>query len=1455
MRRSFVFRLLSTLVTALLGAGMLATSANAVTNGSLVPDPKTNVPYVVSIWNNEKSNDYKEAEFTCTGTLIAPQVVLTAAHCVTLTTPYFVKVGAGAINDSTSFTAVSSVWVGDKYNSKTHENDIGLLKLVDRFEDIKFPTLASPATAKSINKYSKLRIFGWGMDQNKVYPELLSTSDLALQDALAIKTFGKSFNTKTMMAAGRKIVAENVWSGACYGDSGGPLLTEINGIIVLAGVTSWGSKFCLENKPSIFNRVSFYESQIKNGILALEAQSTVVNRTAPIATIEAELIGQAKPGNTLKCSPGTWKNAVSIQSTWISPARISGSVKADIEVLASDGGSVFKCEVIISSTKASVRRVLSATITGSATLAGNPVISGIPDRATFKSGTTARCEGWNWRTPVDSERVTWFTSPSYSPSVPVNGRQIGTGSSLTFSSSILKDENGRYLICQVTGVKDGFESHFVASKLITTPPSPTIYSVSVNASSLALGGSAYCTYNSYSDVETTQYEWGFESSSGYFSVFTGLSRGRIEITQNLIQQASGRALSCRVTLISSGGQVSKTASTYNTFENLPYTPNVAATISGTPVAGSTAYCNATSNNSYSVTTSYQWGKTSYSGSKSIEGQILGNSSYYTITSTSLSDLAGAYLTCVVTATNYVGNSSGASSIAIAASSVTLPTASAPTVYSQSPSTTSITVKIQIPSITAFNSTTMQAILNVINSPNCTNLQVQPSSTYDCSGLSANTSYIANISTSLKSGTGSTNRSSNLNFTTVGLSNSSLYVCGQSCTGTLTNSQLQYYLSDKRLIEASSAPGGPITSSTCTVSSCSPGTAPALPVACSTGSTERTNLTANVAAQISTQFRYCSAPTDTTAPIISDGTLARTGYAPIIPTSGAAGTSISVRFIASDNIGIRNTSVRLINPSNVVVATTSGSFIAGSVTDGVYAATLATALSGPVSGDTYQIQVQATDASGNSSIWFSLGSFTVSGLLSALTPTFDAPTPIATGFMVKINNYNSNFNWTTLVSAQSQPGATATISVTGLMTVTGMSAGTSATVTVSNTRTGYSPGTSSIVGSSSAVQVITPQFDSASFSPANISIVAGTSSSFSIRIKNTDQVVTSSCGLVASTGSPFVSSVSTMTRISGTLADGIWQCNFTVISSTAAGQARAFVNLLRSNDSWNYSFSGTEKLITITQPNVGDTQKPSITNGFVSTASPIIPGSLITSTFQVTDNVGVTSVGTYCSLSNNGGNNTIVIASGSGKQATLASGSLQSGNWSCNFNLPGDLALGSYGIYAEAIDAAYNWTSRLLIGSINVVAVVVTPVVLIDTELPNLYSNSMSITSASMSQGALGISTNSNFTVSFRATDNIGVTVANMVLDTSCCENVVQRIFLSTFANLISGTSKDGVYSATALFPKATEMQSLKQSWSQGGTEDSMKGCGRYYIRIMLSDAKNSTSWLTLGTIDVVKCTE
>ena len=1397
VNRRIKFKFVSSISLIATALSIFTSTAQAVTNGSLVPSPKDDAPYVVSIWNSENSNDYKDADFICTGTLIAPQIVLTAAHCTTYTTSYFVKVGAGALNDSTGFTAVTAVWPSPRYNPKTFVNDIGLLKLAERFENISFPTLANSFTAKKITKFSNLRIFGWGLDQNRNLADLLRTSNLLTQDASAVKTFGKDFNATTMISAGRRIPAENVWSGACNGDSGGPLLSTIDGINVIVGVTSWGAKRCLPNKPSIFARVSYYEKEVKKGIKDIEALSVSVSRTAPIAIEEPTITPENPiPGSKLKCSPGKWKNASSITTTWISPSRLLGSTSSEISVLSSDGGAEFKCEVVASIANASVRRVLRASIIGNSVLSGTPEIAGIDERVTIKPGQMAMCEGWNWKIPVDSERVTWFTSAASQPSVPVNGRQIGSGSSITFDSNMLKNENGRYLICQVTGVKNGFESHFTTSKYITTPSAPVLSSIYLNAYSLTNGSTATCEYKSSGEIDTTRIEWGYTSIAGYFTQYPGLSGSSIQINSRLAQEAAGKYLACKITLINSGGEVSKSANTSSSFERLPNTPTASTRISGAVVAGNTAYCSSNAGYVSGSTISFAWGKTSAGNSKFIERQVLSNNDYYTITSDTLSDLASAFLTCVVTVTNSVGSSSAASSIAIPATSVTLPTPSAPSVEAQTASNTSITTIIRIPSITGFNSSTMNAVLNVINSAGCSNLSITPDATYSCSGLSGNTTYTANISISAKTGistttrssnlsfttigltsvtlptpsapsveaqtasntsittiiripsitgfnsstmnavlnvinsagcsnlsitpdatyscsglsgnttytanisisakTGisTTTRSSNLSFTTIGLTNATLYVCGQSCSGTLTSLQMEYYLSDKRLTEASSAPGGPITSSTCVGSGCNSGTAPALPVSCSAGSSERTGIAANATAQITTQFRYCSAPTDTTAPIIGSGTLAYTGYAPIIPISGAAGASISVRFIATDNIGIANTSVRLINPGNVVVASASGSFIAGGTRDGVYSATIATASSGPLSGDVYQIQVQARDASGNSSAWFNLGSYTISSTGTGLTPTFGARTPDyhSPGFKYQIANYDPSYTWIVTSTVGS-----ASINSSGLASVINVAAKQSATLTVTTSKTGYTTASASVT----------------SVAPWDLS----------------DEIQTQN------------------------------------ITATLSGTTLT-VNVPNANGwTWGLNWDNTQQKTNITS-------FPYTLTGF-----------------------------------------------------------------STNKN-----------IQLYATDNLYNYGySRVFLPT------VITPPELSDTELPKLISNSGSVTSASMSQGALGISTNENFTVNFRATDDIGITFATMYLDTSCCENIVQQVFLSTSSNLISGTSKDGVYSATALFPGKSEMQSLRQSWSQGGSEDLMKGCGMYYIRIRLSDSKNSSSWLTLGTINVVKC--
>lgn len=1449
MNTDVKFKFVSLFSAIVLGTSILTTPALAVVNGQQVPDPKADAPYVVSIWNSD-TGDSKDASFECTGTLIAPQIVLTAAHCTTLATPYFVKVGATALRDNTAFIAVSGVWQSDRYkpqisNKNPPTNDIGLFKLTERFENIPFPTLASSVTAKKLNKYSKLNIFGWGRDQNRNFADLLRTSNLLLQDGSATKIWGKSFNIKSMISAGIKIKSENIWSGACSGDSGGPLISNIDGINVLVGITSWGAENCSPKYPSIFARASYYEKEIKTiGIPAVEARSVAVNRTAPIAIEEPELIGEAKPGNKLKCSPGKWSNAVSVQIRWESPARVFGSANSEISVLASDGGTEFKCVVLVSAAKTSVRRVLRVSITGSAVLASNPVIAGIVDRAPLKTGQTARCEGWNWRTPVDSERVTWFTSASSQPSVPVNARQIGSGASLTFDSNMLKDENGRYLICQVTGIQNGFESHFTASKYMTTPSAPTLSSVSINASSLTTGSGATCSFNSYGDVESTRVDWGYTAVSGYFTQYSGLSGERIQLTRDLVQQAAGKYLACRVTLSNSGGEVSKSANTYNTFASLPNAPIVSAYVSGSIIAGSTARCSASSSYDYGSNLTYAWGKTTSNGSRLIEGEVYSRSTSYTLTSSSLDNLAGTYLTCVVTLENDAGSVSSASSISIPNNKITIPQPTAPIVETQIASSTSISVKIRVPTISGFDGSKMVARLNVVSAPNCTNLTVTPGSTYDCAGLSANATYTANVSVSSSSGQLVTNTSSNVSFTTIGLGS----------------------------LQTPAAPTfTPISPTEVRV---------ALPGI--------TGFNANtMSAQLYIYYQ----------------------------------TSLSAR-------GIDGSASTIVVKELASGKTLTGYIVLRSLTDG-------------------------------SEVRSAVVTFTLPTDSSALNPTFSTVTSINNGFTFQITNYNSAYTWSTYVEASSQPGAGAIISSSGLVTVSGMTSGASATIIVRTSRTGYEPGTNLIAGTalssaSNQLKIISVGPDSDGITNIGVCFtdpsvlsgnvtynISGASSGSFLKHSGTPacpSFASGSTGLrlspdtsynysatASNNGINYSATLSFRTPAATTLPGLTPSFGARVADTYSGGFKYQITNydpsyiwaVTATSGSASISSSGLLSVISVPAKQSATltvtTRKTGYNPGSASITS-VSPWDL--SAEIQTQNITATLSGTTLTVNvpDAKGWTWTLIWDGYVQRTGITSFPYVVDGFSINKNIqlaatdnlqnygysrvflptlvsawtpPANLSTPIYDDTYTRICLTQNWTNcgnwtihnevgtvvNRLVGPIpftfcqtsGVNVCSGTPkgyAVLtgqyyapVDIELPKLISNSGSVTSASMSQGALGISTNSSFTVNFRATDDIGVTVANMVLDTSCCENIVQQIFLSTFANLISGTSKDGVYSATAFFPGKTEMQSLKQSWSQGGSEDSVKGCGKYYIRIKLSDAKNSTSWLTLRTIDVVRCSE
>jgi subtilisin-like proprotein convertase family protein len=94
--------------------------------------------------------------------------------------------------------------------------------------------------------------------------------------------------------------------------------------------------------------------------------------------------------------------------------------------------------------------------------------------------------------------------------------------------------------------------------------------------------------------------------------------------------------------------------------------------------------------------------------------------------------------------------------------------------------------------------------------------------------------------------------------------------------------------------------------------------------------------------------------------------------------------------------------------------------------------------------------------------------------SSLTPSFAAPVATSDGFTVQVSNYDDNYSWAVTSTAGS-----ASINTSGLVTLTGLTPGQSATATVTTTRAGVDDGSADVTGSASVGDALTPSFDTPS----------------------------------------------------------------------------------------------------------------------------------------------------------------------------------------------------------------------------------------------------------------------------------------------------------------------------------------------------------------------------------------
>jgi hypothetical protein len=237
-----------------------------IVGGTNAPTGKWNS--IVALLLSNRPDPFKAQ--SCGGNLIAPNWILTAAHCVVeqgvvaLPSSLQIAIGFTRLENPLARVNISQIIVHPNYIEQTFDNDIALLKLSSQLDNPTLRPVLPSETALTADGVSA-SIVGWG----GLNPQLVKNNNIEQNYATDLQEASVPIGgcgqvtaqvTVNMFCAG----GQNI--DTCQGDSGGPIYVFDQGSLRQAGIVSWGAGCAQTGYPGVYTKLTNFDAWLAQQI-------------------------------------------------------------------------------------------------------------------------------------------------------------------------------------------------------------------------------------------------------------------------------------------------------------------------------------------------------------------------------------------------------------------------------------------------------------------------------------------------------------------------------------------------------------------------------------------------------------------------------------------------------------------------------------------------------------------------------------------------------------------------------------------------------------------------------------------------------------------------------------------------------------------------------------------------------------------------------------------------------------------------------------------------------------------------------------------------------------------------------------------------------------------------------------------------------------------------------------